>query len=144
MKIANPLYYPLAVLAGGIVLVVGVRFLGLSNTVTLPTALAVTVVGATALKAREPDGEKRVKQQLQQELQVIQGSAQSLAGKAEVLRQEANQLLSSSSVQMDLLIAVQQACDSAIELPPKIEQIAQRLPESESLLSIKGSLKAST
>ena len=83
MKIANPLYYPLAVLAGGIVLVVGVRFLGLSNTVTLPTALAVTVVGATALKAREPDGEKRVKQQLQQELQVIQGSAQSLAGKAE-------------------------------------------------------------
>ena len=136
MKIANPLYYPVAVLIGGIVLVVGIRFLGLSNPVALPTALAVTVVGATALKAREPDAEKRVKQQLQQELQVIQASTQSLAEKAEVLRQEANQLLSSSSVQMELLIAVQQACDRAIELPDKIAQVAQRLPESESLLSI--------
>ncbi|MGB5768390.1 MAG: hypothetical protein WBM32_00740 [Crocosphaera sp.] len=136
MKIANPLYYPLAVLVGGMVLVIGIRFLGLSNMVTLPTALAVTVVGATALKAREPDGEKRVKQQLEQELQVIQGSARSLAEKSEVLRQEANQLLSSSSVPIDLLVSVQQACDLTIELPQKIAQIAKDLPESESLLSI--------
>lgn len=136
IKIANPLYYPLAVLAGGSVLVVGIRLLRIPNVVILPTAVAVTVASATALKAREPDGEKQVRQQLKQELQVIRDSAQTLAGKAEVLRQEAKQSLSSSSVPMELLVAVQQACDGAIELPRKIERVAQRLPESEALLSI--------
>jgi hypothetical protein len=41
MKLANPLNYPLAVLAGGIVLVVGVRLANLSSVVMLPFAAVI-------------------------------------------------------------------------------------------------------
>lgn len=135
IKLANPLEYPISVLAGGIILLVGVRFASLSNVVILPAAAIVTLASATALKSREPDPKKLVKQQLQQELQVMQSSGKELAQKAEVLRQEANQLLSRGSFQLELLIAVQEACDRAIELPKKIDQLATRLQGSDSLLS---------
>ena len=135
MKLANPFYYPITLLASGVVLVVGVRLLGLSNVVIVPTAAAVATAGATALKSREPDAQKLVKQQLQHELQVMQSSGKSLAEKAEALRQEANQLLTRGSFQLELLIAVQEACDRAIELPPKIDQLTTRLKGTDSLLS---------
>ena len=136
IKLANPLYYPISVLTGGVVLVIGVRLMGLSNIVILPTAALVTTAGATVLKSREPDEQKLAHQQLQRELQVMQASGKSLAEKAEVLRQEANQLLTRGSFQLELLIAVQEACDRAIELPPKIDQLASRLQGTNSLLSV--------
>jgi len=135
IKLANPLYYPISVLAGGIVLLVGARFASLSNVVILPAAAIVTLASATALKSREPDHKKLAKQQLQQELQVMQSSGKVLAQKAEVLRQEANQLLTRGSFQLELLVAVQNACDSAIELSAKIDKFAMRLQGSNSLLS---------
>jgi hypothetical protein len=136
IKLANPLYYPISVLAGGVVLVVGVRLMGLSNIVILPAAALVTTAGATVLKSREPDEQKLAHQQLQRELQLMQASGKSLAEKAEVLRQEANQLLTRSSFQLELLIAIQEACDRAIELPAKIDQLASRLQGANSLLSV--------
>jgi hypothetical protein len=136
IKLANPLYYPTAVLAGSIVLVAGVHLMRLSNAVALPVAAIVATAGATALKSREPDPQKLAQQQLQRELQVMQAAGKTLAEKAEVLRQEANQLLTRGSFQLELLIAVQDACDRAIELPTRIGQLASRLQGTESLLSV--------
>lgn len=136
IKFANPLYYPTAVLIGGVILVIGVRFIGLSSKIILPTAAAATVGSAAALKLREPDEQKLAKKQLEQELQVLKASSQQLAKKAEELRQEAQNLLTQSSSNLDLLVAVQAVCDRTIELPQKIANIAQRLPQQESLLSV--------
>lgn len=136
MKLANPLYYPVAVLAGGIVLVTGVRLMNLPNVIILPTATAVTIAGSTLLKSREPDTKKLAQQQLQKELQTIQKSAKMLATKAETLRQEANQLVPSDTFNLELLATVQYTCDRAIELPAKIDQLTKRIQNNESLLSV--------
>jgi fructose-specific phosphotransferase system component IIB len=136
IKLANPLYYPVSVLAGGIVLVVGVRLIGLSNVVILPAAAVVTTAGTAILKSREPDPQKLAKHQRQRELQMMQSSGKNLAEKAEILRQEANQLLTTDSSQLELLTAVQYACDRAIDLPAKINQFTGQLQSPNSLLSI--------
>ena len=136
MKLANPLYYPIAVLAGGVVLVAGVRFIGLPNFVALPAAAAVATGGAAVMKSREPDAQKIAQQQIENELQTLQTSAKKLAAKAESLRQEANQLLSRGSFEMDLLVAVQGACQRAIELPIKIDELGRRIHGANSLLSV--------
>ena len=136
MKLTNPLYYPIAVLAGGVILVAGVRFIGLPNFVALPAAAAVATGGAAAMKSREPDAQKIAQQQIQRELEMLQTSAKTLAEKAETLRQEANQLLSRGSFEMDLLVAVQEACQRAIELPIKIDELGRRIHGANSLLSV--------
>ncbi|MDY7024096.1 MAG: hypothetical protein SWJ54_22565, partial [Cyanobacteriota bacterium] len=136
IKLANPFYYPTAILIGGVVLVTGLRVVGLSNSVILPTAAIVTVASASVLKSREPDAENIAQQQLQQEVQILKTSSQNLAIKAEELRQEANQLISQNTFNLDFLAQVQAICDRTIELPQKIENIAQRLPRQESLLSV--------
>ena len=136
MKIANPLYYPIAVLAGGVVLVAGVRFVGLPNFIALPAAAAIATGGATVMKSREPDAGKIAQQEIERELQTLLTSAKSLAEKAEILRQEANQLLSRGSFQMDVLVAVQGACQRAIELPIKIDELGRRIHGANSLLSV--------
>ena len=136
MKLANPLYYPIAVLAGGIVLVAGVRLIGLPNLVVLPAAAIVATGGAATIKSREPDAQKIAQQEIQRELQLLQTSAKSLVEKAEILGQEANQLLSRGSYQMDLLVAVQEACQRVIELPIKIDELGRRIHGANSLLSV--------
>ena len=136
VKLANPFYYPTAVFFGGVVLVIGVRFLGLSNLVVLPTAVVVTGITASVLKEREPSEEKLAKQMLEQEIAGLKLAAKSLAEKAELLRQEANTILSSDASYFDLLVIVQGACDRALELPSKVDQLAQILPQSSSLLSV--------
>jgi hypothetical protein len=132
VKLANPIYYPVAVLIGGIVLVVGVRFLNISNFIILPTAVVSATGIAALLKSRETKSSKV----LGKETRPIALSAQSLAQKAELLRQEANNLLTNDSEQLELLIVVQSACDRAIELPEKITRLSQRLNNNESLLSV--------
>ena len=52
IKIVNPLSYPLAVLAGGITLVLGVRA-QLPNIVMLPASAVVATAGAIWLKSRQ-------------------------------------------------------------------------------------------
>ncbi len=136
IKLVNPLYYPIAMLASGVVLIVGVRLMGLPNVVILPTTGIIATAGAALLHSREPNAQKLAKQQLQRELQMMQASGKALAEKADVLRQEANQLLTRGSFQLELLITVQDACDRAIELPAKINQLASRLQGTDSLLSV--------
>lgn len=137
IKFANPFYYPVAVFVGGVILVAGVRLLKLPNMVILPAAVAVTTLVSAGLKSQEPTEEELAQQLLKQELQAIKSTAKILADKSQVLHQEAQQLLKSNSWQMDLLVAVQHACDRATQLPIKIEQLADKLPKTQSLLSVR-------
>lgn len=134
MKLANPLDYPIAVLAGATALVVGVRIAQLPSIVMLPVAAAVATAGAVVLKSREPEHFNLDNPQLERELQSVRASARALADKANALRLEAARLLSDSFA-IELLAAVQLACDRAVELPAKIDQLARRLQGSDSLLS---------
>jgi len=135
MKLANPLNYPLAVLAGGIVLVVGVRLANLSSVVMLPFAAVIATGGAIALKSKEPEALNLENPELARELQLVKQQAQTLAGKAEILRSEATKLLS-DGLEVELLAAVQYACDRASELPAKVDQLSQRFQGADSLLSV--------
>jgi len=135
MKLANPLNYPLAVLAGGILLVAGVRLVRLPAPVVVPLATVVAIGGATFLKSQERKYLHLDNPALMRELLAVKQQAQDLADKAIDLRAEASRLLTSSS-QIDLLSSVQFACDRASELPNKIEELAHRLQGADSLLSV--------
>ncbi|HEY9796685.1 MAG TPA: hypothetical protein V6D30_13680 [Leptolyngbyaceae cyanobacterium] len=135
MKLVNPLYYPLAVSLGGIALVAGVRFVNLSSVVMLPIAVGIATVGAIARHRTEPQTLNLDNPELERELQSVQKQAKNLAEKADTLRLEATQLLS-STLEVELLAAVQYACDRATELPAKIDQLTRRLQGADSLLSV--------
>lgn len=136
IKFANPLSHPLAVLAGGIVLVIGVRFVNLSSVVMLPAAVGIATAGAMVQKSQERVHYSRGNSELESQLQLVRAQAQKLAEKAKELRLEASELLTDSS-QIDLLAAVQYASDRACELPAKIDQLSQRLQGDNSLLSVR-------
>lgn len=134
MKLANPLHYPLAVLAGGLVLVGGVRLVGLSSVVMLPASVAIATLGAAVLKSCEPETLGLDNPQLEQELQKTRQQAVNLSQQAASLQLEANRLLTATH-QLELLGMVQYACDRTRELPSKIDQLARRLQGKDSLLS---------
>ncbi len=136
VKIANPLHYPIAVLIGGIVLVVGVRLLRVPNLIILPTSLAITVLSATGLKSQEPDPKEILKRQLTQQLEEVEQLSEELAQKTENLRQEAGKILGQNQFNLDLLIAIQEVCNFSVETPQKIKKISQNFSKDESLLSI--------
>lgn len=135
MKLANPLYYPVAVLAGGITLFVGVRFIQLPSIIMLPVAAGITVAGASYLKSREPESFALDNPELERELIAVKNSALALVTKANDLKVEAKKLLN-DSFQIELLSAVQFSCDRAVELPAKIDILARRLQGSNALLSV--------
>lgn len=135
LKRVNPFEYPIAILFGGLSLIVGVRFFSIPNPIILPTAAAVATGGAIFLKSREPDAEKIAKQQLDQELQQIKVLAQDIVNKAKILHQEAEQTLTLGDFQLDLLVAIQTACDQITELPEKIELLSQKISSSDALFS---------
>ncbi len=135
MKLANPLHYPAAIFAGGVVLFLGVRFAQLPNTIMLPVAAGIATAGAVYFKSREPESFNLDNPELERELQAVKASAIKLASKANDLRQEATKLLT-DSFQIELLAAVQLSCNRAKELPDKIDYLARRLQGSDSLLSV--------
>lgn len=137
VKLVNPLYYPLAVLAGGIVLVGGVRIAKLNHFVMLPLAIGVATVGAGVIApesslAAKP---KRRSPAVEQELGNLRTQASKLAQKAQALKTEAQELLT-QSLHMELLGTLQYACDRTTELPQKIEAMAERLHGDDSILSV--------
>ena len=134
MKLVNPLYYPLAVLVGGISLIVGVRLMQLPSLVVLPTAIALAGGIATSLSQKEANQINLDNPALAREIQSVQQQAKLLINKAEDLRHEAKQILTSST-QLELLTAVEYACERTQDLPRKINQLAQKLSGSDSLLS---------
>jgi hypothetical protein len=135
MKLTNPLYYPVAVLAGGIALFVGVRFIQVPSVVMLPLSAGIVVASASYLKSREPESLELDNPELEREIQTVRSSALSLVSQANELRLETKKLLT-DSFQVELLAAVQMSCDRAIELPAKIDNLARRLKGNNSLLSV--------
>jgi len=135
MKLANPLYYPLAVLVGALVLILGVRVARLPGLVMLPVAAAIATVGAAVLQGREPETLGLENPALEQDLMQVQQQARNLAERAESLRTEATRLLTDVH-ELELLGVVQYACDRTQELPDQITQLAKRLQGADSLLSV--------
>jgi hypothetical protein len=101
----------------------------------LPIAVGIATVGAIARHRTEPQTLNLDNPELERELQSVQKQAKNLAEKADTLRLEATQLLS-STLEVELLAAVQYACDRATELPAKIDQLTRRLQGADSLLSV--------
>lgn len=135
LKLANPLHYPLATLAGGLVLFGGVRLAQLPSAGVLPVAAAIAALSAAALQARQPTAPTLDNPQLAQLLRQNQQQALQLTQQAEALRSEAHRLLTHPH-QLELLGVVQYACDRSRELPDKLDQLTQRLQGSASLLSV--------
>ena len=134
MKLVNPLNYPLAVLAGGVTLIIGVRLIQLPSLIILPAVAAIATGIAIPLSQKEANKINIDNPALAREIQSVQQQAKLLIDKAEDLRKEAKQVLTSST-QLELLTAVEYACDRTQELPGKVNQLAQKLQGSDSLLS---------
>ncbi len=134
MKIANPLNYLLVILIAGISLFVEVRVVNLSNKIVLPSTVLIAFLGSAILGKDNQtiDLENKL---LQKELNSIEKEANLLVGKAEELRLEATNLLHDSS-QMNLLTAVEYACNRTLELPHKIENLSNKISGGDSLLSV--------
>jgi hypothetical protein len=135
MKLANPLSYPLAVLAGGVTLFVGVRFIQISSQIMLPVASGIAMIGAGFLKSRESEILNIENPELAQEIIAVRNSALTLVNQTQELSLEARKLLT-DAFQMELLAAIQLSCDRAQELPTKIDNLAQSLQSHNSLLSV--------
>lgn len=134
MKWVNPLHYPLAVLAGGILLVVGVRLVRVPSWVMVPVAAGVTIGMARVRQSQEPVLINLGNAELERQVRAVQQQARQLADKTQTFRTEATRLLTKAD-QMELLVAVQYACDRAMELPGKIDQLVTHLQGHEALLS---------
>ncbi len=134
MKLINPLNYPLAILVGGISLVIGVRLVKLPSLIVIPVAAAIATGLAIPLNQKEINRINIDNPALAREIQSVKQQANLLINKAEDLRYEAKQVLTSST-QLELLSAVEYACDRTKQLPDKINHLSQRLQGSDSLLS---------
>lgn len=135
MKLANPLQYPLAVLAGGILLFAGVRLGRLPSVVVVPVAAAVATTAAAVLKAQKPAAFQLDNPALERQLQQVRQQAQALTQQAAELQSEA-QLLLTEVHELDLLGVVRYACDRSRELPAKVDRLARRISGKDSLLSV--------
>ncbi|MBR8832172.1 MAG: hypothetical protein Cpurp_13320 [Chlorogloea purpurea SAG 13.99] len=102
----------------------------------LPSAALVSTAAATYFKSQEPDPEKLAQKEVERELLQIKSSSLDLAVTAKALQQEAGNLLSRDSENMDLLISLQEACYTISEIPPKIDELQRQLPKTNSVLSI--------
>ncbi|MEL7082941.1 MAG: hypothetical protein AAGM36_00435 [Cyanobacteria bacterium J06597_1] len=134
--LANPLKYPLATLAGGVLLVVGARGLNVAPPILVPVAIASSVGAATVLKQRDPNVIQLENPQLARELLDIRQSALALAEKAEGLQAESRHQLGDDTFHVELLAAVELACVRVVELPAKVDRLGQRLQGKDSLLSV--------
>lgn len=135
MKISNPLHYPLAILVGGITLIIGVRVLRVPNPVIIPFSVGVAIAGASLLASKKAQSPSLDNPELLRELQAVKQQAKILAEKGDILKQEAIKLLENQG-NIELLAIVQYACDRTHELPYKIDQLSQRFQGTDSLLSI--------
>lgn len=134
MKLVNPLHHPLAILVGGITLVAGVRLMQIPSYVSLPAAAAIATGLAMPLNKQESQKIKLNNPALVREIKSVKRQSKILAEKAEELRQEAQKLLTSNT-QLELFATIEYACDRVLELPTKIDRLAQKLQGSDSLLS---------
>ncbi|QEY31061.1 hypothetical protein EVJ50_01130 [Synechococcus sp. RSCCF101] len=124
LRVADPLQHPLAVLAGSLVVVLGVRGLGLGWGLTLPAALLVTI-GLAQLRSRPTR---------QGESDLIRRSRQ-LSGAAGRLADEAAARLNDPD-SLARLSALQLCCQRIAELPARLQRLEEIRPrEAAPLLS---------
>jgi hypothetical protein len=97
--------------------------------------VGIAIASSTYLKSRQSEAFDLDNPKFVSQLQVIRARAVVLAVSSQDLRSEATKLLTRSN-QMDFLAAVQLSCDRVVELPSKIDLLAQRLHGSDSLLSV--------
>lgn len=135
MRWVNPLYSPLSVLLGCIVLGVGVRVIKAPSIAVVPIAVIASALTAGAFASKASSSDPVINPALAQELSSIRQQAQTLARKAQAIEAEAKQLLESSAF-VDLFGTVQYACERTSELPAKIDRLAQRLQGDDSILSV--------
>jgi hypothetical protein len=135
MKFFNPFLYPFPILLGCLFLILSIRVLRLPIVVVFPIAGGLAVGGAMVRHSQEKPALIAL-QALQGELAEVKTLAEQLATKAELLRQEAEQILRNREISLELLSAVQYGCDLAIALPGKVDRLAQHLPSETSLLSV--------
>ena len=134
-KLANPLHYPLAIAVAGVALILGVRLVNVPVAVTLPLSAAIATSGAIFLKRNEPESLGIGDPVLEMEIIAVKQQSLVLSEQAHLLRAESGKLLTEAE-QMDLLVAVQYACDRASEFPSKIDFLVQKLKGGNALLSI--------
>ena len=134
MKLANPFYYPFAMLAGGVFLVVGARLVRLPSVAAIPGASAIALITATVFKSREPETIELENPALSRELQSVRLKAQKLSDTAQMLKGEATKLLTDVAY-IDLLGTVQYVCDRIQDIPSKIDRLARKMQVKDSLLS---------
>jgi predicted membrane chloride channel (bestrophin family) len=118
MKLANPLHYPLAVLAGAGVLFVGVRAVDLPPYVAIPSAIGVAIAGSTFIQSRSR----------QPQLKDIKAVGASLSTQSRQLQADAVKLVRAAD-RIDLLAQVESICDRALSLSLKVETLS--LPETD-------------
>ncbi|MCC5637839.1 hypothetical protein LC593_18735 [Nostoc sp. CHAB 5844] len=135
MKLVNPLYYPLAVLLGGISLFFGVRFLQLPSQIVLPIASGITLISASILKSREPKYFELANSELEQEIHAVHTAAVALVKQSDNLRLEAKNILT-DSFQIELLTGLEINSDRIATLPPKIDTVAVNLYGNTPILSL--------
>lgn len=135
MKLVNPLYYPLAVLAGGIALFFGVRLLQFPSLIMLPVASGISLVGASLIKSREPKYSELANPELEREINAVKLAALGLVNQSENLRLEARKLLT-DSFQIEVLTALEINCDRIATLPNKIDTLVGNLSGNTSILSV--------
>lgn len=135
MRTVNPLYHPFAVLAGGIILFIAVRLLQLPSAIALPSAIGGATLLAFPLSRQEANRIKLDNPVLVREITAVKQQAKLLAQKALTLRSEARQMLTNSS-QLELLAAVEYACEHTLELPEQIDTISGKFQGEDSLLSV--------
>lgn len=135
LKLANPLYYPVAVLVGGVVLFVGVRLGNLPSLFMIPVATSLTVASASFFKSRESEVLELDNPALEREILAVKSSALALKNQANEMRLEVQRLLT-DTFQVELLTTVLISCDRAAELPGKIDALVFNLHHTNSLLSI--------
>jgi chromosome segregation ATPase len=135
MKLANPLRSPLSIFVAGVALIAGVRLARIPIAVMLPVSAAIATAGATLRQSQEPKTLNLDNPALEAELMMVHRQAQVLADGASHLRQDAHQVLTESAV-ADVLVTIQRTCDRAMELPAKIDQLAQRMQGNTAPLSI--------
>lgn len=134
MKLANPLYYPIPIAIAAAALVLGVRVIRLPSLIAIPGAAAIAFAGAAYRKQQLPQPLDIDNPALASEIQTVKQQALELSEKAQSLRTEASRLLTEVN-QMELLVAVQYACDRAEELPAQIDHLSRRAQGKDSLLS---------
>lgn len=141
LKLTNPLHFPLAVLAGGVVLVLGIRLMRLPAVVALPAAIVVAG-GSASIRQGQGKGPRKSSSKssgksrdLSAELDRLYAKASDLTEQAELLREEATERLQEVQ-QLELLGAVQYACDRTQELPTKIQGMIDRMGDGKALLSV--------